>query len=189
MSVVIQSAHTKDAAAIAGVHISSLRAAYQGQIPSHALAAPDVKQRARHWKEWLKRSRVSTVVARVDGTVIGFCTLQPTRDEATQEVTGGIPAIYVLPSHWRCGIGRLLCEQTLAEARTRGFTEVVLWVLQSNARARGFYNSLGFHPDGKTRVFLERSDASLHELRYRRNTSWPRSYMGVHLPIRPTGVV
>ena len=175
MSVVIQSACIDDAAAIAGVQLSSLRAAYQGQIPDHlehlVLDPPDVQQRARGWKGWLKRSQVSTVVARVDGTVTGFCTLHPIRDDAAQGVTGEIPATYVLPSHWRRGIGRLLCEQTLAEARTRGFAEVVLWVLESNERARRFYNSVGFRPDGKTRVFIERPDASLHELRYRRNTS------------------
>ena len=174
-SLTIESAGIGDAAAIAGVHISSLRATYQALIPAHAvhlvLDPSDVKQRTRGWKGWLKRSQVSTVVARVDGTVTGFCTLHPMHDESARAVSGEIPAIYVLPSHWRRGIGRLLCEHTLAEARARGFVEVVLWVLESNERARRFYSSLGFRPDGQTRVFLERSDTALHELRYRRNTS------------------
>ncbi len=76
----------------------------------------------------------------------------------------------MLPSHWRRGIGSLLCEQMVTEARTRGYTEVVLWVLESNERALRFYDSLGFCPDGKTRVFLERSDESMHEFRYWRTT-------------------
>ena len=91
------------------------------------------------------------------------------RDEAAQGVTGEIAALFVLQSHWRCGIGRLLCEKMLAEARTRGFSEVALWVLEANESARCFYNSLGFRPDGGARVFLERSNASFLELRYRRN--------------------
>ncbi len=179
MDVVIQSACSDDAAPIAEVHVSALRAAYQGHLPDHlehlVLGPPDVKRRARAWEGWLKRSRVSTLVAHVDGMLTGFCTLHPMRDEAGQEaaqgMTGEIPALFVLPSHWRRGIGRLLCGQMLAEARTRDFAEVALWVLESDERARCFYNSLGFRPDGGTRVFLERSDASLHELRYRRNTS------------------
>ena len=175
MRLVIQRARVDDAAAIAEVHIFSLRAAYRGQLPDHlvhlVLDPPDVKQRARGWEGWLKRSQASTIVARVDGTVTGFCTLHPMPGEAARGMTGEIPAIYVLPSHWRRGIGCLLCEQTMAEARTRGFAEVVLWVLESNERARRFYNSLGFRPDGETRIFLERSDSSLHEVRYWRNTS------------------
>ena len=175
MSIEIQNARVDDAAAIARLHISSLRAAYQGLLPDHAvrfvLDPPDVKQRARGWKGWLKRAQVSTVVARVDGIFTGFCTLHPMPGESAKGLIGEIAAFYVLPSHWRRGIGRLLCEQALAEARTRGFAEVVLWVLESNERARRFYHSLGFRSDGATRVFLERLDASSHELRYRRNTS------------------
>ena len=175
MRVVIQSARMDDAAAIAGVHLASLRAAYQGLLPDSVaplvLDPPDVKQRTRGWKRWLKRSQASTVVARVDGTVVGFCTLHPRPGEAARGVAGEIPALYVLPSHWRRGIGRLLCEHVLAEAHTRGFAEVVLWVLESNERARHFYDALGFRFDGKMRVFLERPEAALHELRYRRNAA------------------
>ena len=72
-SVVIRSARIDDAAPIAGVHLSALRAAYQGHVPDHlvhlVLDPPDVKRRARGWKGWLERSQASTLVARVDGTV------------------------------------------------------------------------------------------------------------------------
>ena len=80
-------------------------------------------------------------MARVVGTGAGFCTLYPMHDEAAQGETGEIPAIFVRPSHWRRGMGRLLCEQTLAKARVRRFKKVVLWVLEPNKRARRFYSS------------------------------------------------
>ena len=59
-------------------------------------------------------------------------------------------------------------------ADVRGYAEIVLWVLEPNARARCFYQALGFRPDGAERVFLEHSDVSLRELRYRREgtESW-----------------
>ncbi len=171
MNVIIESASSDDAAAIAGVHASCLRGVYEGLIPVDVLAPPDVEPRARHWGMWLARSEASTVVARVGGTLTGFSALHPAKDGTAKKRTGEIAAIYVMPSHWRRGIGRLLCERALAEARTRGFAEVVLWVLESNERARCFYSSLGFHPDGETRIFLERSDTVLYDLRYRRSTS------------------
>ena len=174
MSVTIQSATVDDAAAITGVQVSSLRATYGDLLPEHlahlVLDPPDEQHRPRSWRLWLKRSQVSTLVARVDGTLTGFCTLQPMPDASASGATGEIAAIYVLPSHWRRGLGRRLCEQILAEAHSRGFLQVVLWVLESNDRARSFYESLGFRPDGQKRVFLERSATALHELRYRRAT-------------------
>lgn len=175
VNVVIETACVEDAAAIAAVHVASLRVAYRGQIPDHLVHLVvdplDVEKRTRGWQGWLERAQTSTVVGRDHGRVAGFCTLHPMPVEAARGVTGEIAAIYVMPSHWRRGIGRRLCETTLAEAGTRRFAEVVVWVLESNERARHFYRSLGFRTDGETRVFLESSGASLHELRLRRNTS------------------
>ena len=44
----------------------------------------------------------------------------------------------------------------------------MVWVLETNARARRFYESLGFRPDGASKIFLERPYGSWRELRYRR---------------------
>ena len=173
MDVVIEPAHTDDALAIAEVHIASLQAAYESLLPQAArhlvLDLPQAKPRAKGWQRWLKRSQASTVVARMDGTVTGFCALHPMPTKVAQGTIGEIAAIYVLPTHWHQGLGRRLCQYTLTEASRRGFTEVALWVLESNRRARHFYQALNFSPDGTTRVFLEHGDSTLRELRYRRN--------------------
>ena len=44
----------------------------------------------------------------------------------------------MLPSDWRRGTGRRLGERAVAEARARGFAEIMVWVLETNARARGY---------------------------------------------------
>ena len=175
MSAAIERARKDDAAAIVQVHVASLRASYRSQFPDHAirriLDPPDPTPQASGWRGWLGRSQADTFVARADGTVVGFCTLQPIASAAGHATTGEIVAVYVLPSHWRRGIGRRLCDRTLAEAHARGLTEVELWVLESNRRAQRFYESLGFRPDGRKRVFLEHSGALWHDLRYRRSGS------------------
>ena len=171
----VQNAALDDAAAIGEVQRTSLRAAYRGLLPDHVarivLDVPDVKREVRLWGLWMNRSRVITLVARLHDTVTGFCTLHPVPDRRVQGTTAEIVALYVLPSHWRRGIGRQLCLRMVGEARSRGFDEVVLWVLDANQGARRFYDSLGFRPDGETRVFLERADARVLELRYRRATA------------------
>lgn len=171
----IETASVDDAPGIAAVHLSSLRASHEPLLPDRAahlvVDAADVEGRARSWRSWIERSRVSTFVARVDGEVQGFSTLHPMPGEPSQRSTAELSALFVAESHWRHGLGRRLCERTLTEARERGFSEVVLWVLEVNDRARRFYELMGFRPDGETRVFLEVASGPLLELRYRRSTT------------------
>ena len=175
MNTVIQKARLEDAFAIAEVHITSLNASHRELLPTHlaylVLGQVDTTKRARSWEKWLKRSQTSTVVACVEDTVIGFCTLHPVSEVGTRGTTGEIAAIYVLPSYWRRGVGRLLCEHIIAEAHRQALQAIVLWVLESNERARHFYSSLGFQPTGEKRVFLEDGGVPLHELRYRKELS------------------
>ena len=170
MSAAIRTAWPTDAHAIARVHVASLRASSNDLLPEHLapllLPPADAAPRAQAWKRWLERKRTSTFVSLVGATVTGFCTLHPVPDRSGP-APGEIASFYVLPAEWRRGTGRKLGERAVAEARARGFAEIVLWVLETNARARRFYEALGFRPDGGSRVFLDRPYASWRELRYR----------------------
>ena len=55
------------------------------------------------------------------------------------------------------------CEK---EARRRDYGRICLWVLEDNAAARGFYEKMGYAPDG-ARQILE--GLGVWELRYSRN--------------------
>ena len=175
MNVTIRSAGVDDAEAIAAVHNASLQASYRPLIPdrvAHVVLDPqEVAPRIPGWRRCLERPRISTtLVACNNHAVVGFCTLRSTPGGKTGVATGEIWALFVRPSHWRRGTGRLLCERSLADARARGFAGVELWELESNEQARKFYYSMGFRPDGGTRVFLEHAGVSLRELRFRRTT-------------------
>ena len=158
MGVVIRAASPDDAPAIAGVHGTSLRASSTDLLPAHlaplVLAPPDAAPRTRAWRRWIERARTSTFVSLVGGSVTGFCTLHPApvaasadADRAGADAAGAgvgarargeIASFYVLPSDWRRGTGRRLGERAVAEARARGFAEIMVWVLETNARARGY---------------------------------------------------
>lgn len=50
-------------------------------------------------------------------------------------------------------------------AKEKGFSEVVLWVLEGNLRAQGFYRSAGFSADGVSKSEYVRGSV-VEEVRY-----------------------
>jgi len=64
------------------------------------------------------------------------------------------------------GIGRRLFAKAIHDLAQRGYREVTLWVLDTNQRARSFYESAGWVPDGATKT-EELPGAVLREVRYR----------------------
>lgn len=55
-----------------------------------------------------------------------------------------IDSLAVAPGERGSGVGRLLLHEVFALARERGFTSVILEVVDSNPRARNLYELLGF---------------------------------------------
>jgi GNAT superfamily N-acetyltransferase len=100
-----------------------------------------------------------------EDAVIGFCTLvTPARDTELGVGVAEVAPIYVLPSHWRHGIGTALMDAATTSLRDDGYAAAVLWVLEANAPARAFYVARGFAPDGAER---DEPRLRLPELRYR----------------------
>lgn len=133
------------------VRLATWRTAYRGLLPdafldglavtpelvAHRTAMADDPGRALH-------------VAVVDGDVVGVAAAGPPRDEDLDPAgVTELGALYVLPPHWGRGTGRALLEAVLAR---RPRPRQVLWVLEDNARSRGFYASCGFATDGGRKV-------------------------------------
>lgn len=100
------------------------------------------------------------------GTVVGFCSLIPTRDTDAESATGEVAALFVSPDRWRSGVGQALLHACIEAARLRRYRAITLWVMTANVAARCFYEKLGFVLDGASKV-EERGSYSLTEVRYR----------------------
>lgn len=148
--VSVRDARPEDAADVAGVHVRSWQVGYRGLLPDEYLDGLRADDRAdRYTFHLVGPTHPATTVAIEAGKVRGFVTTGPARDGA--ETGGEIYALYVDPSAWGRGIGRVL----MADARSRlvrcGFSDALLWVLAGNERAEHLYRADGWFPDGRRR--------------------------------------
>ncbi len=165
--MIIRTATTSDAAAIARIHVDTWRVAYAQIVPEGYLARLSARDREKSWASALSQSNAGTRVAVTpDGLVVGWTSFGPSRDNDGQGI-GELYAIYLDHTYWGRGIGRNLMDDAVSRLHNDGFLSITLWVLKDNARTRSFYEKAGFSHDGASKV-IEIEGERLAELRYRK---------------------
>ncbi len=137
----VRAAKPGDAEAIAGVHDRAWRGAYRGIIPGLALERM-VERRGPGWWKRLVRQRHGVLVLEVHGKLAGYATFGGNRSRNLR-VRGEIYELYLDPPYQGIGLGRVLFEaarDSLKESRCKDF---VVWVLEANEMAVGFYQAMG----------------------------------------------
>ncbi len=170
VSARIRLATIDDARSIAELHIRSWQWAYKGLIPDSYLESlpTTLEQRVeRNQTRLASRGRDERMwVAEEQGRVVGYVDTGPSRDADAASDTAEVYAIYLEPEASGKGIGRALLAHAVQDLRQRGYRQATLWVLESNARARRFYEAAGWLPDGAAKT-EEMPGALLHEVRCR----------------------
>jgi GNAT superfamily N-acetyltransferase len=150
-------------------------------MPQTFLDGLDVGQRAGNWRRRLaaaKQSRGDVLVLESEEMIAGFTQFGPSRDsDADRECTGAVDAIYLRPESIGRGLGRLLMSAAVDALGRLGYTDATLWVLESNTRARRFYERAGWALDGVDKED-DRHGFAIREVRYRRILSAIRSSTG-----------
>jgi GNAT superfamily N-acetyltransferase len=154
-----------DTEAIGRVHVRAWQATYYEVMPATFLAAMDPAARAEQWRAAIERGLPlhAQLVAAVDDVPVGFSAFGPARGD---ERRGEVYAINVDPDWVERGVGQPLFAAAVAALTDFGFTELVLWVVRENARARRFYERNGWVADGEEQR-AEFGGATVVELRYR----------------------
>jgi GNAT superfamily N-acetyltransferase len=162
--VQVRIATAEDAAGIAAVQERGWQAAYRHVFPAEELDRGGFIH-ADRWSERITHPPAgwSTFVAEHEGEIVGFTSVGPSRDEAG---IGELYAIYIDPAHWSSGTGRALIEQAEQQLRAE-YSEVTLWVLEDNPRARRFYEGAGWTFDGGRKAEA-RWGVRAPEIRYRK---------------------
>lgn len=156
----------KDAHDIAQVHVLAWRAAYDGIVPAKHLAAQSIVKREAVWRESLAQGTPEVLVAKAENRLVGWIAFGPSRDENAGSQTDEIWAMYVAPSHWSRGVGRLLWTHARARLVAQDYKSVSVWVLAENTRAIKFYCAAGFAVDPSGRKEVPMAGKLLQELRY-----------------------
>ena len=141
--MVIREAMLSDAAGIAKVHVDTWRSTYRGIIPDARLESLCYETAADAARQRLGDtvSGSFTLVADTGHEVVGFAGAGPAREGEVPR-TGELYAIYVLDTHQRIGIGRLLVRAVVTRLLAQGMCSLLVWVLKDNP-ARAFYGRLG----------------------------------------------
>jgi ribosomal protein S18 acetylase RimI-like enzyme len=117
--------------------VEATRAAYQPEL----------------WEDrvtyYLRRDPEGSVVAEIDGKVVGFMLGDVRTGEfGLDEPSGWIEVIGVDPAATGRGVGRALGEAMLARYRSRGVKRVRTMVDRTMPEIERFFVALGFEPDG-----------------------------------------
>jgi GNAT superfamily N-acetyltransferase len=167
-SCTIRPAAEADAAAVADLHVRAWRWAYRDLLPDAYLDGLGQQrvQREAMWRRLLQRGGPDRPlwVAERGGRLVGFCNTAPTPGEPPD--TAELQTLYLEPDVVGTGGGAALVRHALADLRARGVRTALLWVLDTNAQARRFYERGGWRADGSART-EEVWGVTVSEVRYR----------------------
>jgi ribosomal protein S18 acetylase RimI-like enzyme len=125
--------------------VASWRAAFTGLVPQDFLDSMDPAAIASSWTASIAAGRSRLYVAAAgDGQIVGYAAVGPERDAKADPTIGELYALFLHPDFWGSGAARPLTDAAVADLRAAGCSEVWLWVLVANARARAFYSRYGF---------------------------------------------
>jgi GNAT superfamily N-acetyltransferase len=165
VDVLIRPAAPGDARAIAEAHVASWRWAYRGQMPDDLLDDLSVDEREARWREILAGDTATAFVAVRDGSVVGFASGGASTDDDAPATTGEVYSIYVIATEAGKGTGAALFTAIRVALAAKGFVDARLWVLETNGRARRFYEREGWGWDGSRSDHQEQC-ANLPIVRY-----------------------
>lgn len=168
----VREAELSDAPGLARVRVRSWQAGYRGLFPDELLDSLDLDQQTETFARRLGSDAPRTDtdwVCEQSGEIVGWLSWGPTRDNDDSATVAELWALYVHPAFWGVGAGRRLMGELIEHLEALGiYRELSVWVLDTNLRARGFYQHMGCQPDGHTKLFELPDGSEVTEVRYRR---------------------
>lgn len=164
MNFEVVAAHKKHAADLGFIHSKSWQKAYAGIIPDYIIADFTPDNRAKVFEQAITARPEEYYMFTVDGSPSGLAILSKSSEEDQPDYIGEIYAIYFHPDYWGTQATVKAFEFCINRLKELGFTQIHIWVLEDNLRARKFYEKFGFVFDGSTKEIV--IGKPLKEIRY-----------------------
>jgi len=165
----LRRAGIEDARAIAAINAAAWRETYAGVMRGDALAAIDLDDWARRWRERIASDDgAQAVFVAVTGEApVGFarCSRQSNPKLVPLGFDADIASIYLLRRAQGRGLGKRLMARLAQHLMSAGCASAAVWVLRDSPKARGFYEALGAAPVGVEGVW-EVDGAALPDIAY-----------------------
>ncbi|HEV7761897.1 MAG TPA: GNAT family N-acetyltransferase, partial [Acidimicrobiales bacterium] len=170
MSCEVRPAEPGEAGALARLNLRTALAAYGHIFPPEA-PPPTPEELQARWEHWLGPDHAHgrrAFVAVVDGDqagageVVGTVLAGPDPDDPQ---VGHLARLNVDPDRWGQGIGTRLYDVAMASMVDAGFPAATLWVLEANAKARSWYERLGWRLSGTRKPMY--APAGIDDVGYR----------------------
>lgn len=129
------------------IYAMSWKAAYKGIIPQAYLDVLPLDRWADKLGNAEHENFRADYILSDSGKFVASSSICKARDEAYGD-WGEIMSIYVLPEEFRKGYGRTLFTYVFDQLKEQGYSNIYLWVLEENQRARRFYDKMGFQANG-----------------------------------------
>ena len=147
MAILIRPGDAADVDAAVSVYERSNLAHRQGVWPNRSVGRERVTSHLRDPVSWF-------LLAEEVPLVVGMASAEPLRGEdgAGSVIAGGcfLNYLFVVPERWGDGIGGVMLDAVLAEARRRHYSRIHLWTHEDNERSHRLYRSRDFSPTGRT---------------------------------------
>jgi ribosomal protein S18 acetylase RimI-like enzyme len=151
----IRAATRDDVPGLAWVHVQSWLETYSGLMPTEILDSITLEARVLQWERTFGQPH-GIFVALEDDVVVGFASCGAAQDFL--QADGELFALYLLNAFQHRGLGQTLWNAVLEFAQARDWESMVVWVLESNILAQGFYKHQGCK-------FVDRRVEVLHGLK------------------------
>lgn len=170
--MIIRPADIDDAHDIGTIMVRSWQHAYTDILPQDGLANLSIEERTQQWAGWLQAetSPMQTLVAEIDGRVVGFASWGPSSDEedADDPDIAMVYSIYLLPDSMSKGIGASLLRAVEVDMIASGAQVGTLHVLEQNTPTRRFYERHGWQLDDNSVRTEQYFGMDLTTVRYRK---------------------
>jgi len=139
-----------DVEAVADLHATSRRSAYQGLVADEIIQRLSMEEGRIRWTVFLsEQSALRCWIAEMPEGMAGFILVGPSGDDG-RPTHGEVCALHVATNLRGDGIGRRLLDVATVDMAQR-HAAAVLWVVRDNVGARRFYEREGWVADGATR--------------------------------------